>query len=186
MPLLSAYIRDQRLEKVASYIEGNVLDLGCGPALIMERHNAKIQNYVGVERRKEIVESLSKKYPKAKFYDLNLDHDKFYFDIKFNTILMTALIEHIFNQKHIFSEAVKYLKPNGVIAITTPTPFGNDIVHRIGALLGLFAKSAVDDHIVIYNKKRFEILANEMGLRLEKYSQFEFFCNQFALLRKDA
>ena len=186
MTLLSAYIRDQRLGKVAPYVQGSVLDLGCGPALTLQRHNGKIQDYVGVERGREIVDSLNKKHPQAKFYALDLDNDEFSFDTRFDVILMTALIEHIFNQKHLFLEAVKYLKPNGVIAVTTPTPFGNDIVHRIGAMLGLFARSAVDDHIVIYNRKRFEILANEVGLRLERYSQFEFFCNQFALLRKPA
>ena len=69
---------------------------------------------------------------------------------------MIAIIEHIWNQRFLFEQVLKNLKPSGKIVITTPTPFGNDFVHALGAKVGLFAKSAVDDHIMIYNKKRFK------------------------------
>ncbi len=69
------------------------------------------------------------------------------------------------------------------LLVTTPTPFGNDIVHRLGAAIGLFAKAAADDHIVIYNRQRFEILAKEFDLKLERYESFGFGCNQLAILR---
>ena len=58
------------------------------------------------------------------------------------------------------------LKPNGRIVLTTPTVIGNDLVHRLGASVGLFSQDAQDDHIVIFNKRRFEVLANEVGLDL--------------------
>ena len=81
-------------------------------------------------------------------------------------------------------EVCKVLKPGGIVAITTPTPFGNDVIHRAGASLRLFAKSAVDDHIVIYNRKRFEILAKEVRLHLKYHNYFQGFCNQLAILEK--
>jgi 2-polyprenyl-3-methyl-5-hydroxy-6-metoxy-1,4-benzoquinol methylase len=95
---------------------------------------------------------------------------------------MIALIEHLFNQQHVMSEVANVLKPDGVVVVTTPTPFGNDIVHRLGAKAGLFAKSAVDDHIVIYNHHRFCIMAREVGLKLKYYRTFQLFCNQLAVL----
>lgn len=76
------------------------------------------------------------------------------------------------------------LKPSGKLIVTTPTPFGNDVVHAIGGSLGLFAKSAVTDHVVIYNRRRFKILENEFNLKLTKYKQFQFFCNQLAVFEK--
>ena len=70
-----------------------------------------------------------------------------------------------------------------MIAITTPTPFVNDIVHHFGVKFGLFAQSAVDDHMVIYNKVRFRNLANEFHLKIEVYKTFQFFCNQLVVLK---
>ena len=84
---------------------------------------------------------------------------------------MLALIEHLFNQKHVIDEVKMALKPDGLLLITTPTPFGNDIIHSIGAKVGLFAKSACYDHIVIYNEKRFKILANEVEMKLVHYEE---------------
>lgn len=72
--------------------------------------------------------------------------------------MMVAVIEHIWNQKFLLDQVVNILNPSGRLIITTPSPFGNDVVHAIGANLGLFAKSAVADHIVIYNRRRFKNL----------------------------
>jgi hypothetical protein len=81
-------------------------------------------------------------------------------------------------------EIAQVLRPGGIVVITTPTPLGNDVVHRLGATLGLFSKIAVDDHIVIYNRHRFKILANEIGFKLKFYRYFQFYCNQLAILEK--
>lgn len=97
---------------------------------------------------------------------------------------MVALIEHLFNQQHVMSEVANALKPGGIIVMTTPTPFGNDVVHRLGASIGLFAKAAVDDHIVIYNHHRFRLMAKEVDLQLKSYRKFQFFCNQIAVLAR--
>jgi hypothetical protein len=85
---------------------------------------------------------------------------------------MIAVIEHIWNQKFLFEQIIEPLNPGGKIVITTPTPFGNDIIHHIEAALGVFAKAAVEDHIDIYNKQRFNNLAREFELRLESYKRF--------------
>lgn len=73
----------------------------------------------------------------------------------------------------------------GKIIITTPTPFGNDWVLKYGSALGLFSSQAGHgDHIVVYNKDRFRVLANELGLKIEKYKTFELRCNQLVVLSK--
>ena len=182
MPLLSNHIRDWRLEKAKPFIRGDVLDLGCGSALAKTRFAPQISHYVGVDRDEIHVKDLAEQFPDAKFYARNLDEDSLDFGSKFDTVLMLALIEHVFNQKQLLGEVVKSLKTGGRIIITTPTVFGNDVVHRVGSAVGLFAKSAADDHIVIFNRKRLEILANEFGLRLAAYSRFEFGCNQLAVM----
>ncbi len=185
MGLLSKWLHNIRTKLVSPYVRGDVLDIGCGPATNLKISKNKINTYVGIEYDSELVKKLNNKHAGSKFFQKDLDVDTFDFNEKFDRILLIAVIEHIFNQKHLLKECLKYLKPDGKIIITTPTPFGNDVVHRLGASFGLFSKDASDDHIVIYNKKRFEILANEFNLKIEKYKKFELGCNQLVILTRE-
>jgi SAM-dependent methyltransferase len=184
MPLLTKFIAEQRHAIITPFIKGDILDLGCGNSLVLEKYSSKIGDYCGIERSTQQVEKLRKKYANASFFQRDLDRERLEIDKKFDCVLMIALIEHLFNQRFVMEEIANVLKPGGMVVITTPTPFGNDVIHRMGAAFGLFAKSAVDDHIVIYNRHRFRILANEIGLKLKHHRYFQIYCNQIALLEK--
>lgn len=184
MALLTNYLINARMSRIAPHIRGDVLDLGCGRAEILEKYADRINSYWGVEYSEESVQALRKAHPEASFVPRNLDRDRLGLDKQFDCILMVALIEHLFNQKHVMDEVANALKPGGTIVLTTPTPFGNDVVHRLGAVVGLFSKAAVDDHIVIYNRHRLKLLAKETGLRLTRYYTFQLHCNQFATFTK--
>ena len=186
MGLLSAHIRKVRMTKARPFIRGDVLDIGCGPGDVKQACQAAISRYVGIDYNAANVDRLRRAFPDARFHAIDVDRNDFALNEKFDTVVMIALIEHIFNQRHLFEQAKQCLKPDGRIVVTTPTPFGNDIVHRFGAAVGLFAKSAADDHIVIYNRHRFDILAKELGLRIERYATFEFGCNQLVVLKQTA
>lgn len=182
MAILSKYLQGARLARIKPYLKGDILDLGCANARVLRDCGSRISHYCGIERSPRKVKQLKKEFPDACFHQCDLDADRLALDRQYDCILMTALIEHLFNQKHVMSEVKRALKPEGVILITTPTIFGNDIVLRLGAALGLFAKSVVDNHIVIYNRHRFIILAKEIGLELRQHRTFQLFCNQLAVL----
>ncbi len=182
---MSNYLRRKRFEVIEPHINGQVLDVGCGNADTIGEVINLSTDYVGIERSTEIVVQLKKAFPKATFYNFNLDEDELNIkEAPFDTIILLAVIEHLFNQKWVMHQLIKNLAPNGRIIFTTPTPWGNDIVHKIGARFGLFAKSAVDDHIVIYNKHRFQLLAQEMGMQVVSHSYFQIFCNQVVILKR--
>jgi len=182
MPFFSKYISNQRISKIAPYLKGDLLDLGCDNAQVLEKYGSKINSYCGVEKSPQRIEQLKQKYPESSFIQCDLDNEPLKTDKKFDCILMIALIEHLFNQKFVMDQLAKALKPSGQIIITSPTPIGNDVVHRVGAAIGLFSKVAVDDHIVIYNRHRFKILSKEIGLNLKLHKFFQFHCNQIAIL----
>lgn len=184
MALLSKWLHEKRTSLVVPYIMGDVLDVGCGPASNYKFAKDKIINYYGLEYDKEYLEQLRKEYPNTKFFQRDLEEDDFNLDIKFDCILLIAVIEHILNQKHLFKEILKYLKPDGKIVITTPTLFGDDIVYRIGERIGLWGGIGTghDNHVIIYNKRRFKILAYEFNLKIEKYKTFELGCNQLVIM----
>ncbi|MDD5748893.1 MAG: class I SAM-dependent methyltransferase [Actinomycetota bacterium] len=164
---------------------GDILDIGCGEANILKMFDYKIKNYVGIEYDSTLVEKLNEKYPDARFFQKDLDEDYLNLDMEFDAILLISVIEHILNLKHLLKECRMYLKPNGKIIIVTPTVTGNDIVHSLGAILGLFSKHARDDHIVIFNRKRLDNLATTLNLRIEKYRKFELGCNQLVILTRN-
>ena len=117
--------------------------MGCGDAIVFKDRGYHIGKYYGVEANGDFVLSLSNRYPQVFFVQMNLDNDPLGLGVKFDVILMIAIIEHIWNQKFLFEQILNHLKPDGKIVITTPPPFGNDIVHPLGAKLGFFSKSVV-------------------------------------------
>jgi len=184
MGLLTNRLKRRRFRMVAPYIRGDVLDVGCGPAEALTGSADKITSYVGIEFSQNRVNRNAKQFPQYTFLRKDLDEDALDLGRSFDVILLIAVIEHIYNQKHLMKQLVALLKPAGRIIITTPTPFGNDIVHRWGAGLGLFSKEAADDHVVIYNRRRLEKLARDFGLRLHTYRRFQWGCNQLAVLER--
>ena len=183
MAILSNYLAGQRAKIVLPYIKGSILDLGCGNALPLQFAKEKIDIYYGVEHRQKKVDELSRKFPEHKFFARDLDVDELSFDMKFDTILVIAVIEHILNQKHFITQILRNAKPNAKIVITTPTPFG-DYIHKIGSRLGLFAKSAVHRHIIIFSPERLRMLANYFNMNVEQHRKFQFGCNQLGILAK--
>ena len=171
---------------IKPFIRGDVLDLGCAGAAIRELGKGVINEYYGVDFRSSVIEELQRENPEGKFYCRDLDHDDLDFDMQFDCIVMAALIEHLYNQQHVMSQIRKRLKPSGVVVITTPTPFGNDVVHKIGAKMGLFAASAMEDHVVVYNRHRFRIMARDLGFEVVQYRTFQLGCNQLVILRRKA
>ena len=182
MAILSKYLQRARLKKISPFLRGDVLDLGCANARVLRDYGSRISYYCGIERSQRKVKQLKKEFPDACFHQCDLDADRLTLDRQYDCILMLAIIEHLSNQKHVMTEVKRTLKPEGVVLITTPTVFGNNIVLRFGARLGLFAKSAVNNHIFIYNRHRFIVLTNEIGLELRQHQTFQLFCNQLAVL----
>jgi len=182
MARLSKYLKHVRIAKVLACIQGSVLDIGCGDAPILD-HLGRIEVYCGVELCAELVESAARRYPEHTFLCLDMDEDRIEIEQRFDTVLMVAFIEHIYNQKHLFTEVLRHLKPDGRIVITTPTPLG-DLVHRCGTRLGFFSRAAEDQHPIIFSKRRFQVFAAQFGLEIEKYRRFQSGCNQLVVLKR--
>lgn len=186
--ILSNYLSKARSKKIIPFLKGNVLDIGCGQAAnyrLSKELDLPIQSYTGIEYDPKRIKSLKIEFPEAKFFAVDLDKEEIPKEKQYDTILLLAVVEHIFNLKFLFEQIYDLLEDGGVVVITTPSPFGNDFVHKIGTMLGLFDKEGgQEDHIVIFNKKRLQILANEVGLVVDKYQRFQLGCNQLAVFKK--
>lgn len=184
MALLSSYLSGSRSAVIAPHVRGDTLEIGCQRGQLRDRMAGRIGRYVGIDLSSESLDEARRRHPDCEFREVNLDDEPLGYDSEFDTIVLIAVIEHVFNLKHLGWNLARALKPGGQVVLTTPTPFGNDIVHRLGAQFGLFSRKAVDDHIVIFNRKRLDIFAREAGLILADYKRFQVGCNQLAILRQ--
>ncbi len=102
------------VKRNAKNIMGSLLDFGCGTRPY-EHLFVEVTGYTGVD-----FEGGGNKYKKTKidvYYDGNTLPFK---DGEFDNILVTEVIEHIFNPEQIISELNRVLKPGGMCLLTCP------------------------------------------------------------------
>jgi SAM-dependent methyltransferase len=98
----------------------NICDLGCGYKpfkFYLENQGYKLLNYIGIDFSKENAKP-----------DIVLDLDKGslpFDDEYFDVVILSEVIEHLFNPFHALEEAIRVLKRGGYIYISTPFLFGN-------------------------------------------------------------
>jgi len=112
--LLKAYVA------VEEYIEGDVLEVGCGEGrgipLIMERATS----YTAIDKIEEIIEKLNLKFPTGKFFSGNIPPFNHLNDNSFDIIVSFQVIEHIEDDEYFLKEIKRVLRPGGKAYLTTP------------------------------------------------------------------
>jgi 2-polyprenyl-3-methyl-5-hydroxy-6-metoxy-1,4-benzoquinol methylase len=173
--ILSSFLQRQRLKIAKPYIHGRVLDLGCGFGEVTELIGPG--NYVGIDGHPKIVEWLKINHPEYEFHHFDLDQDQIIINKQFDTIIMLAVIEHLQNPDNILSQIPDLLNNGGSFIMTTPAPAG-DVMHQIGAKIGLFSKHAVDDHEIIFTHQSMEPYLTRNGLAIREFRRFLLGANQ--------
>lgn len=176
-----------RNKKIINLLKWNILELWCGWWFVPNylKNENKKNRYTWVDFREKIISDLIIAFPWYNFIHHDLDDILNFTNEEFDTVIAIAVIEHIYNQKNFLKTATKKLKIGGKLIITTPSNFGNDIIYPLMCKMWIrWGKWVLNDHITIYNKDRFEVVANDFGLELEHYEFFEFFCNQLVIFKK--
>lgn len=181
--VLSPVLENYRIQQIIHEVSGKrILDYGCGQGKMAE--NLSFTRYVGVDLNKEVIVSAKKNHRNqinAFFYDT----DEFSNNLeKFDTIILSAVIEHFDNPKSYLIDLRRRLEKGGEIIITTPSSVGNRILH-FGSLFRLFSKEALDEHNVIFSKKDFYTLVPILEMSIIKYKTFEFGLNQLVVFRDE-
>ena len=100
-------------------VKGDLLEIGCGEGRGVHLLQDKVTSFTGLDKIAEVVETLSGKYPEAKFIQSSippLDFD----DAQFDTVISFQVIEHIKNDQEYLKEIARVLKPGGQALLTTP------------------------------------------------------------------
>ena len=90
---------------------------------------------------------------------------------------MLAVIEHLTSPRKVITKLSKRLNKRGRIILTTPSPMGG-IMLKAGSLIGLFDRSAEEEHHLLLDKNSLKTLMAGTNLVMLKYKKFLFGMNQ--------
>lgn len=178
--LVSPLLQKIRFMEIRKNIRGNsLLDAGCGDRTLVKILDTKTF-YLGVDVYPP-PKSLSHKR-KIKYLQLDLEK-KFYLGRKFDTLVLSAVIEHLNDPSVILKNLARHMKKNGVMIITTPTKFGIKL-HRLLSYFGITSREAAHEHTEGVDKESFIEFQKELGLSLLMYKNFLFGLNQLVVYKK--
>lgn len=112
--LLKAYVVAE------DYIQGNVLEVGCGEGRGIDRILPRATSYTAIDKIAEVIDQLKVKYPGGKFYSGNIPPLQPFGDNQFDVVITFQVIEHIQDDFNFLKEIHRVLKPGGFAIITTP------------------------------------------------------------------
>jgi len=173
--LLSGYLRKTRIRTAMPYIQAPLLDIGCGDGPLAQFF--KPEEYTGIDIDTESLSQARLKNPQHRFCSLENIPEK----SSFSSIVLLASIEHI-PQPKLFLQKIKgYLKNDGKIIITTPSPIFKNL-YEAGSYLKIFSRQAAEEHENYYDLSAIKELSISVGLIIKKYQKFLFGANQLFIL----
>jgi len=183
--LLSPLLERWRLKKVVKWVSGNtVLDCGCGSGKILDYLPA-ISKYTGIDSDEKVIENAKmRKLPfDTDYFALQLGKEKLELKDKYDTIIMSAFIEHLDNPLSVLEELKMFLAENGRIIITTPSSKSEWILN-IGSKFNIFSGDAFREHKNHFSKQSLIYLMNKSGLDIVHYEKFELGFNQLIVAKR--
>ncbi len=137
-----------------------VLDAGCGEGHLIEMLNTKFpeNKYYGADVTEVALKRARGRCPLADFRLEDLSDLKFE-DKYFDVVIITEVLEHIFDYKKVITELKRVLKKGGILIITFP----NEFLWTAGRFVLGIRPPKVPDHVNSFSPAQIENLA---GMRV--------------------
>jgi ubiquinone/menaquinone biosynthesis C-methylase UbiE len=158
------------------YLQGPLLDLGCGECVAARF----VPEYVGIDSNRAF---LPDGRASSAATVQGSGHNLPFRDGAFRTVLAMAVLEHVADPVGCLREALRVLQPRGQLVLTTPTPMGDWIHHRL-AQVNITSKHAADEHQSVMSPEVLCAAVEEAGFRLERHHVFLFGGNQVCVAQR--
>jgi ubiquinone/menaquinone biosynthesis C-methylase UbiE len=180
--LLENYLAKKRADKANSFFtetqrQGKILDIGCGscPYFLI---NTRFQEKYGIDPSIKATEVKKVILKKMKATDQTLPFEDNFFDV----VTMLAVFEHIEKEKvdDLLKEVKRVLKKEGLLVITTPSPWVDSLLHMMGRV-GLISSEEIEDHKHNHERVKIEGMLEKAGFKnnMIRSGFFEIFANMW-------
>ena len=160
LPILLSRIECDGLDIPLRYLagpeKGRMFDVGCGDGSVLKLAQELGWNAEGVDFDARAVDTARLKGLSVRLGGLA---EQRYLDESFDLVLMSHVIEHIYDPAATFREIRRVLRPGGTLAVTTPNAGSWGHSHFGAAWRGLEAPR----HLQIFNGKTLAALARSAG-----------------------
>lgn len=176
--LLSPFLRKKRFDAAKPFLNGRILDFGCGAGGLAEY--VPHDRYLGVDIDKYSLKQAQTRFPRHRFVaDLSEVDDKF------DSVVSLAVIEHVPKPAEFLRALAGHLDDSAGACLTVTTPHPSvDWVHDVGAVIGLFSKHANEEHEDLLDRAKLQEACSCAGLKLVLYRRFLLGANQLAVFER--
>ncbi len=177
--LLSPFLQRRRIAQAVPFLRGRILDYGCGNGeLFGELTPAQRDHYVGFDPDAEVIAAARARFPAARLTDRIEE-----LGAAFDSVASLAVIEHVPSVPAYLATLHRLLADEGEAVLTSPRQ-SIDLVHRVGARLGLFSREANEEHNEYVSERTVAGYCAPLGLELRLFRSFLLGANQLFVLRR--
>jgi len=149
--------------KLIKFKKGTLLDCGCGEGYLLRFFNEIGYKCYGFDLSEKAVKTTSGEGLTVIKGDLE---EKIPFNKKFDIIICSDILEHIYNIESPIANMKSALKEDGILVISIPNDF--TIFHRIKILFGIIYYEIYSSHLHYFTQKQFRKILKENGLKIVK------------------
>ncbi|HXH20304.1 MAG TPA: class I SAM-dependent methyltransferase [Chitinophagales bacterium] len=107
-------------EKACDYVNGDLLEIGCGQGRGLELLLSKCRTYTAIDRNELVISSLKEKFPELTLITGSVPPFTGVESSRYDSLVSLQVIEHIEDDKMFVDEIYRVLKPGGTGIISTP------------------------------------------------------------------
>lgn len=177
--LLEGLLSNWRRKKAFKVVRDkkNILEIGCGKKapFLMFLSKDKDKKLIGIDPQ------IDDKIIRPDNLILIKDNLVDKIDLADNSVdgvVMLAVLEHLDYPLEIINEVYRVLRPGGLICLTVPTPFAENILKFL-SFLRFINPQMLAEHKRYFNKADLEKIAREAGFNKTKHQYFQLGCNNF-------
>lgn len=160
--LMQLGLDDVRFHELPGLQErGRFLDIGCATGMLLEHMRGRGWETQGVELCAESARHARE--TRGLQVSVGTLEEAAFPDESFRAIHFSHLIEHVLEPRVFLTEVRRILDPRGWVVIVTPNIQGFQ-----ARLLGVRWRSAIPDHLYLFNPRTLGTLLKEVGFRVER------------------
>jgi ubiquinone/menaquinone biosynthesis C-methylase UbiE len=161
-------LKQTTIERVAPPgSDWDVLDVGCGSGVVSAFLASRAREVHAVDSNRSAVEFARKTFPLENLhFHLGVADEIEFADEQFDGIYLLELIEHLYWEQvtHLLGRLKRFLKPSGVIFLTTPNYRSAwPVLEEAVDCLGLVPRMDGEQHVSRATKRRLSELASRCG-----------------------